>query len=39
MRKTAPPFTDVVATEAKLRKIMGEPGVLAVGKQLDRLDR
>jgi uncharacterized protein len=32
------PFTDVVATEAELREVMGEPGAVAVGKQLDRLD-
>jgi PPOX class probable FMN-dependent enzyme len=28
-----------VETEAELREIMGEPGTVAVGKQLDRLDR
>ena len=39
MRGTAQYFADVVATEAGLREIMGEPGTVAVGKQLDRLDR
>jgi uncharacterized protein len=39
VREVARPFTDVVATEAELREIMGEPGALAVGKQLYRLDR
>jgi PPOX class probable FMN-dependent enzyme len=39
VRGTAQYFTDVVATEAELREIMGEPGAVAVGKQLDRLDR
>ena len=32
-------FTDTVDDEAVLREVMGEPSVLAVGKQLDRLDR
>jgi PPOX class probable FMN-dependent enzyme len=32
-------FHDVVRTEAELRGLMGEPGGVAVGKQLDRLDR
>ena len=32
-------FRDTVRTEAELREIMGEPSGLAVGKQLDRLDR
>ncbi len=32
-------FRDVVRTEAELRDLMGKPGGLAVGKQLDRLDR
>jgi predicted pyridoxine 5'-phosphate oxidase superfamily flavin-nucleotide-binding protein len=32
-------FHDTVRTEAELRKIMGTPSELAVGKQLDRLDR
>lgn len=39
MREATRPFTDVVATEGELRNIMGEPGAVAVGKQLDRLDR
>lgn len=39
MREAIRPFTDIVATEAELREIMGKPGTLAVGKQLDRLDR
>jgi predicted pyridoxine 5'-phosphate oxidase superfamily flavin-nucleotide-binding protein len=30
---------DTVRTEAELRKIMGTPSGLVVGKQLDRLDR
>lgn len=33
-----PYFTDTVETEAELREIMGEPGDLALGKQLDHLD-
>ncbi len=32
-------FHDTVRTEAELRGIMGTPGELAAGKQLDRLDR
>ncbi len=32
-------FQDTVRTEAELREIMGTPSELAVGKQLDRLDR
>lgn len=32
-------FHDTIQTEAELRGIMGEPGGVAVGKQLDRLDR
>ena len=32
-------FDETVATEAELRGLMGEPSGLAVGKQLDRLDR
>jgi len=32
-------FRDAVRTEAELRGLMGEPGGVAVGKQLDRLDR
>ncbi len=32
-------FHDTVRTEAELRGLMGEPSGLAVGKQLDRLDR
>lgn len=39
MRGATRPFTEVVETEAELREIMGRPGALAVGKQLDRLDR
>ena len=39
MRGPPRPFTDMVATEAELREIMGAPGALAVGKQFDRLDR
>ncbi len=39
MRGPTRPFTDVVATEAALREIMGKPGAVAVGKQLNRLDR
>ncbi len=39
MRGADRAFTDTVKTEAELRGIMGEPGGLAVGKQLDRLDR
>lgn len=38
MREVARTFTDTVKTEAELREIMGEPGGVAVGKQLDRLD-
>ena len=32
-------FHDTVRTEAELREIIGTPSELAVGKQLDRLDR
>lgn len=32
-------FHDVVRTEAELRGLLGEPGGVAVGKQLDHLDR
>ena len=39
MRGASPYFTDTVETEVELREIMGEPGGLALGKQLDRLDR
>lgn len=39
MRESNRPFADVVETEADLREIMGKPGGLAVGKQLDHLDR
>ena len=39
MRKAIRPFVDAVETEAELREIVGKPGALAVGKQLDRLDR
>jgi PPOX class probable FMN-dependent enzyme len=39
VREDGPYFTDTVETEAELREIMGEPGGLALGKQLDSLDR
>jgi PPOX class probable FMN-dependent enzyme len=39
VREAIRPFVDAVETEAELREIMGTPGALAVGKQLDRLDR
>jgi PPOX class probable FMN-dependent enzyme len=39
VREEARGFTDVVETEAQLREIVGEPGAVAVGKQLYRLDR
>lgn len=39
MRGAARAFTDAVETEAELRTVVGEPSELAVGKQLDRLDR
>jgi uncharacterized protein len=39
VREDGPHFSDTVETEAGLREIMGEPGGLALGKQLDRLDR
>jgi hypothetical protein len=32
-------FPHTIRTEAELREVMGTPGGLAVGKQLDRLDR
>ena len=32
-----PFFTDTIETEAELREVMGEPGGLALEKQLDRL--
>jgi predicted pyridoxine 5'-phosphate oxidase superfamily flavin-nucleotide-binding protein len=35
----SPYFTDIIETEVELREVMGEPGGLALGKQLDRLDR
>jgi hypothetical protein len=39
VRESTRPFADVVETEAELREIMGTPGGMAVGKQLDHLDR
>ena len=33
-----PYFTDTIETEMDLREVMGEPGGLALGNQLDRLD-
>ncbi len=39
MREEIRLSTDVVETEAQLREIVGEPGSVAVGKQLYRLDR
>ena len=38
MRGASPHFTHVVETTAELRGIMGAPGDLALGKQLDRMD-
>lgn len=35
---SSPYFTDTIETETELREVMGEPGGLALGKQLDRLD-
>jgi uncharacterized protein len=39
VREAIRPFVDAVETEPELREIMGVPGAVAVGKQLDRLDR
>lgn len=39
VREVVRPFTDIVTTEAQLREVMGGPGTVAVGKQLNRLDR
>ena len=35
---SSPYFTDTIETEMELREVLGEPGGLALGKQLDRLD-